>query len=148
MRFNSPYMLEFRNWTVHKARTVFVVALACLQDAYDQRGNKKLSDNKPRKYEAVYIVRPNLDDESVDRTVAGVEEYIKGFGGTLMSTDKKGRRRLAYEVNKMRDGFYVMTRFEAKPENVAQLKRMMMISEEIIRSLIVVLEEAALETSL
>jgi small subunit ribosomal protein S6 len=126
----------------------FVLALACFQDAYDQRGNKKLPDSKPKKYETVFIVRPNLDDESVDRTVAGVEEYIKGLGGTIISTDKKGRRRLAYEVSKMRDGFYVMTRFEAKPEAVAQVKRMMMLSEEIIRSLIVVLEEAALETSL
>ena len=119
-----------------------------MQDAYDQRGNKKLPDTKPRKYETVYIVRPNLDDESVDRTVASLEEYIKGLGGTLISTDKKGRRRLAYEVNKMRDGFYVMTRFEAKSEAVAQLKRMMTLSEDIIRSIIVVLDEAALETSL
>jgi small subunit ribosomal protein S6 len=111
-------------------------------------GEITLADSKPRKYESVYIVRPNLDDEAVDRTVAGVEEYIKGVGGTIMSTDKKGRRRLAYEVNKMRDGFYVMTRFEAKPEAVAQVKRMMMLSEDVIRSLIVNLEEAALETSL
>jgi small subunit ribosomal protein S6 len=122
--------------------------LPAQQDAYDHRGNKTLPDTKPRKYETVYIVRPNLDDESVDRAVAGVEEYIKGLGGTIMSTDKKGRRRLAYEVKKMRDGFYVMTRFEAKPEVVAQVKRMMMLSEDIIRSLIVALEEVALETSL
>jgi small subunit ribosomal protein S6 len=107
-----------------------------------------LPDIKKRKYETVYIVRPNLDDESVDRTVAGVEEYIKGLGGAVLSTDKKGRRRLAYEVKKMRDGFYVMTRFEATPDLVAQVKRMMMLSEDIIRSLFVVLEEAALETSL
>jgi len=107
-----------------------------------------LPDSKPKKYETVYIVRPNLDDENVDRTVANVEEYIKGLGGTIISTDKKGRRRLAYEVNKMRDGFYVMTRFEAKPETVAQVTRMMMLSEDVIRSIIVVLEDIALETSL
>lgn len=107
-----------------------------------------MADTTQRKYEAVYIVRPNLDDESVDRTVAGVEEYIKGLGGVLISTDKKGRRRLAYEVNKMRDGFYVMTRFELNPASLAQVQRMMKISEDIIRSLIVNLEDAALETSL
>ena len=111
-------------------------------------GEITLADSKPKKYECVFIVRPNLDDESVDRAVAGVEEYIKGLGGNIISTDKKGRRRLAYEVNKMRDGFYVMTRFEAKPEAVAQVKRMMMLSEDIIRSLVVVLEDVALETSL
>lgn len=107
-----------------------------------------MAEAKPRKYECVFIVRPNLDDDAVDRTVAQFEDFIKSQGATIMSTDKKGRRRLAYEVNKMRDGFYVMTRFEAKPEMVAAIKRNMTLSEEIIRSIIVNLEEAALETSL
>ncbi len=107
-----------------------------------------MAEAKPRKYECVFVVRPNLDDDSVDRTVATVEEFIKNQGATIMSTDKKGRRRLAYEVNKMRDGFYVMTRFEGKPSVVAPIARMMTLSEDIIRFLIVNLEEAALETSL
>lgn len=107
-----------------------------------------MAEAKQRKYECVFIVRPNLDDDSVDRTVAQVEEFIKAQGANILSTDKKGRRRLAYEVNKMRDGFYVMTRFEGKPETVAPIKRMMTLSEDIIRSLIVNLEEVALETSL
>ncbi|MFN8657449.1 MAG: 30S ribosomal protein S6 [Candidatus Obscuribacterales bacterium] len=107
-----------------------------------------MAEAKPRKYECVFVVRPNLDDDSVDRTVATVEEFIKNQGATIMSTDKKGRRRLAYEVNKMRDGFYVMTRFEGKPAIVAPITRMMTLSEDIIRFLVVNLEEAALETSL
>jgi len=94
-----------------------------------------------RTYEALYIVRPNLDEEAVDRTVASVDEYIKGLGGTLISTEKKGRRRLAYEVGKMRDGYYVLSILTAKSESIAQLKRMMTLNEEIIRSLIVIHEE-------
>ena len=90
-----------------------------------------------RIYEALYIIRPNLDEEAVDRTVTAVEEYIKGQGGTIVSTDKKGRRRLAYEVQKMRDGYYVLTIFKGKSESVAQIKRMMTLHEDIIRSLIV-----------
>lgn len=123
------------------------LSLACLAGR-KSTGEFTLAETKPKKYECVYIVRPNLDDEAVDRAVQGVEDYIKGLGGNIISTDKKGRRRLAYEVNKMRDGFYVMTRFEAKTEQVAQIKRMMMLSEDIIRSLVVVLEDIALETSL
>ena len=131
-----------------QAAVIVLSSLACSRRSLKTEGELALQDTVVRKYETVYIVRPNLDDEAVDRTVAGVEEYIKGLGGTIMSTDKKGRRRLAYEVNKMRDGFYVMTRFEAKTEVVAQVKRMMQLSEEIIRSLIVNLEDIALETSL
>jgi small subunit ribosomal protein S6 len=90
----------------------------------------------------MFIVRPNLDEEAVDRTVAAVEDYIKAQGGTVESTDKKGRKRLAYEVDKMRDGYYVVITFKAKPELISLLKRMMTLSEDIIRSLIVVQEHA------
>jgi small subunit ribosomal protein S6 len=95
-----------------------------------------------RSYETVYIVRANLDEDAVDRTVAGVEEYLKGLGATIESTEKKGRRRLAYEVDKMRDGYYVVTVFKAKSEAIAQIKRMMSLSEDIIRSLIVLQEKS------
>jgi len=110
-------------------------------------GDKTLPTTKLEKeYETLYIVRPNLDEDAVDRTIAGVEEYIKGLGGTIVTTDKKGRRRLAYEVDKMRDGYYVLTVFKAKAETISQLKRMMTLSEDIIRSLVVLFEVEA-ETS-
>ncbi len=105
------------------------------------------SETTVKTYETLYIIRPNLDEEAVDRTVIAVDEYIKNFGGTIVSTDKKGRRRLAYEVKKMRDGYYVLTIFKAKSESVAQLKRMMTLHEDIIRSLIV-LHEAESEVQL
>ena len=97
-----------------------------------------MAQNKTQAYEVVYIVRPNLDEEAVNRVVNGVEEYIKSIGATVETTDKKGRRRLAYEVDKMRDGYYVLTIFHTKPETVTQVKRMLTLSEDVIRSLIVV----------
>jgi len=99
-----------------------------------------------RAYETLYIVRPNLDEDAVDRTVAGVEEYIKGLGGSVVSSEKKGRRRLSYEVDKMRDGYYVLTIFNGKPEMVSQIKRMMTLSEDIIRHLIVMHEFESTES--
>ena len=92
------------------------------------------------------MIRPNLDEEAVDRTVSQVEEYIKNLGGNIETTDKKGRRRLAYEVDKMRDGYYVLTIFHARPDSVAAVKRMMTLSEDIIRSLIVVHEKESAKT--
>lgn len=99
---------------------------------------------KDKHYESVFIIRPNLDEEAVDRAITAVEEFIKGQGGAIEAVDKKGRKRLAYEVEKMRDGYYVVMTFTAKPETIVALKRMMTLSEDIIRSLIVVLEPAAL----
>ena len=93
-----------------------------------------------RIYESLYIVRPNLDEDAVDRTVAQVDEYIKSLGGNVISSEKKGRRRLAYAVDKMRDGYYVLTIFTAKSESISQIKRMMTLSEDIIRYLVVIQE--------
>lgn len=117
------------------------LSLACLQDAYDQKGVIALAESKLKEYETLYIVRPNLDEEGVDRTVNAVEEYMKGLGAVIESTEKKGRRRLAYEVKKMRDGYYVLTFFKAKTESLAQIKRWMSLSEDIIRFIIVVREK-------
>jgi small subunit ribosomal protein S6 len=93
-----------------------------------------------RTYETLYIIRPNLDEDAVDRVVASVEDHIKAAGGKIVSTEKKGRRRLAYELDKMRDGYYVLSIFEAKSESISALKRMLTLSEEIIRYLVVIQE--------
>jgi small subunit ribosomal protein S6 len=89
-------------------------------------------------YEVTYIIKPTVDEEGADRIANTVDEYIKAQGGKVESTDKKGRRRLTYEVNKMKDGYYVSTIFSVSPKNVATIKRMMTISEDILRSLIIV----------
>lgn len=100
--------------------------------------SEKLQD-----YEVLYIIRPNLDEEGVDRVASAVEEYLRGLEAAIESTDKKGRRRLAYEVDKMRDGFYVLTYFKAKSSSITALKRMMTLSEDIIRFLVVVRDPQA-----
>ncbi len=105
-----------------------------------------MAESKVKPYEVVYIIRPNVDEEAVDRTVNAVEEFINNQGGTVETTDKKGRRRLAYEVDKMRDGYFVLTILHTKPEAIAPLKRMMTLSEDIIRSLIVIHEKESAKT--
>ena len=99
-----------------------------------------MTEKKPVSYETMFIIRPNLDEDAVDRSINAVEEFIKAQGGSVDSVDKKGRKRLAYEVNKMRDGYYVVISFKAKPDSITAIKRMMTLSEDIIRYLIVVVE--------
>jgi small subunit ribosomal protein S6 len=106
-----------------------------------------VTENDLRKYETVFIVRPTLDDEAVDRCVNSIEEYLKNHGGKIISTDKKGRKRLSYEVKKLRDGFFVVLRYEAKPESIVPFKRVLQLNEDVIRSITVVLEEAALQVN-
>ena len=92
------------------------------------------------KYECMYVLNPNLTEEEyaavVEKFKAMVEE-----NGTLISIDEWGKRRLAYPINDMPEGYYVLMTMETKPEFPAELDRVFKITENVMRSIIVA-EEA------
>ncbi|MGG6312947.1 30S ribosomal protein S6 [Paenibacillus macerans] len=88
-----------------------------------------------RKYEVMYIIRPDVEQEAVQATVEKFQGIIQN-GGEISKHDVMGKRRLAYEINKIRDGIYVLVNFTATPEVVAELERILKISDEVIRYLI------------
>lgn len=90
-----------------------------------------------RKYEVMYIVRPDVEQELLQSTVEKFQSIITTHGGEITKHEVMGKRRLAYEINKFRDGYYVLVNFTAAPEVVAELDRVLKISDEVIRSLIV-----------
>ena len=89
-----------------------------------------------RKYEVMYIVRPDVEQEILDATVAKFQGIISN-GGEIVKHDLMGKRRLAYEIKKFREGIYVLVNFNATPEVVNELERLMKISDEVIRYLVV-----------
>jgi small subunit ribosomal protein S6 len=89
-----------------------------------------------RKYEVMYIVRTDLEQEATQAIVEKLQGVISN-GGEITKHDVMGKRRLAYEIEKFRDGYYVLVHFTATPAVVAELDRVMKISDEIIRYLIV-----------
>ena len=89
-----------------------------------------------RKYEVMYIVRPDVDQEILEATVAKFQGIIS-TGGEIVKHDLMGKRRLAYEIKKFREGIYVLVNFNATPEVVNELERLMKISDEVIRYLVV-----------
>ncbi|MCY9509106.1 30S ribosomal protein S6 [Paenibacillus larvae] len=90
-----------------------------------------------RKYEIMYIIRPDIEQDQVQATVEKFQGIITNNGGEITKHDVMGKRRLAYEIKKFRDGHYVLVNFIAEPEVVKELDRVMKISDEIIRYLIV-----------
>jgi small subunit ribosomal protein S6 len=88
-----------------------------------------------RKYEVMYILRPDLEQEAVQAAVEKFQGIIQN-GGEITKHDVMGKRRLAYEINKIRDGIYVLVNFTATPDVVAELERILKISDEVIRYLI------------
>ncbi|RTE06666.1 30S ribosomal protein S6 [Paenibacillus whitsoniae] len=90
-----------------------------------------------RKYELMFIIRTDIEQEVVQSTVEKFQAIISNGGGEIAKTDLMGKRRLAYEINKFRDGHYVLVNFNAEPAVVSELDRVLKISDEVIRHLIV-----------
>lgn len=89
-----------------------------------------------RKYEVMYIIRPDVEQEAVQALVEKFNSVISN-GGEVIKSDILGKRRLAYEINKLREGHFVLTQFSAPAEVVNELDRVMKIADEVIRVLIV-----------
>ena len=91
------------------------------------------------KYEVLYIVNPTLGEESIAALVEKFKAMVEA-GGALRSGDEWGKRRLAYEINDLNEGYYVLMNFESKPEFPAELERVMKITEGVMRCMITAVE--------
>lgn len=89
-----------------------------------------------RKYEGVFIFKPNLEDEvrnqAFDRIKAAIET-----SGTITDVNEWGNRKLAYEINYIKEGYYVIVNFEATSDVVKEVERRSRISDAIIRYMVV-----------
>lgn len=93
-----------------------------------------------RQYETIFILRPSLEEDKRNEAI----EKFKGIiaaDGEIESVEEWGNRRLAYEIEKIREGYYVLVKFKANPTLPKELERNYKISDEILRYIIVNLEE-------
>jgi len=95
-----------------------------------------------KKYEIMYIIRPDIEDEAKAALVERFNTILTDNGAELLETKEWGKRRLAYEINDYRDGFYMINKVQAENATATQeFDRLAKISEDIIRHLIVREEE-------
>jgi small subunit ribosomal protein S6 len=94
-----------------------------------------------RTYEVMFIVRPDVVEEDLDKLIAGLEGSVKQAGGNVKSVEKLGVRRLAYQVKKFNDGQYVLFHVDADGAVVAELERRLRVSEPVIKFLSVRMDE-------
>lgn len=90
-----------------------------------------------RAYETMYILRPTIEEEAVDQLVTKFADHVTNAGGKVEKAEKRGRKRLAYEVKDFRDGFYVLMNFEAAPESITELERAFKLNDDVIRHVVV-----------
>lgn len=94
-----------------------------------------------RFYEVMFIVRPDTQDEDADKLIAGFEATVTNGGGTVRSTEKLGRRKLAYTVRKFNEGNYVLMTIDADGQLVHELERRLRVSEPVIKFITVRMDE-------
>jgi small subunit ribosomal protein S6 len=83
----------------------------------------------------MYILRPDLGEEQVDQAIAKYENILREQGAEQIEIQHRGRRRLAYEIQRQREGIYIQMNYNAPGSHVAPIERAMRLSEEVIRYL-------------
>lgn len=84
------------------------------------------------KYESVIIIRPNLEEGKIEGIITEITDLIKQ-DGKVIKVDKKGIKKLAYEINKCKEGYFITFDFEADPSIISELERYYRITENIIK---------------
>ncbi|MBP2655928.1 MAG: rpsF [Firmicutes bacterium] len=92
------------------------------------------------KYEVMFIVKP-AEEEAVEAVFAKFENLIKNNGGNIDKIDRWGKRRLAYELKDFADGVYFIIYFTAEPNVIKELDRVMKITDEILRHMVIKQDE-------
>ncbi|MEO5966221.1 MAG: 30S ribosomal protein S6 [Candidatus Limnocylindrales bacterium] len=89
-----------------------------------------------RRYELMLIIRPDAPDEKAAAVIDRTTRYVVASGGQIIKVAPWGRRRLAYPIDRHRDGSYHIVVFESPAEAIAELERSLQITEEVIRYLV------------
>ena len=88
-------------------------------------------------YELLFFVAPTIDEESRAGVMKRIETTIAAGEGTVDNVDAWGKRKLAYEINGLTDGDYTLIDFHADPQNIAELDRVLRITDAVVRHMIV-----------
>ena len=97
----------------------------------------KAEDKRLHDYELVFIVSPEVTEESLESKIGSISQFITGKDGVISDVEQWGKRKLAYPVAHFLEGSYVLAKFKINPARCKELEANLKISEEIIRYLLV-----------
>ena len=94
-----------------------------------------------RIYEELFIIKPDVPDEEADQFVEALQTHLTSAGATVDKVEKWGKRRLAYRVEKYREGAYVLIQFSGGPEVVKELERRLRVADSVLKFITVRIDE-------
>lgn len=86
-----------------------------------------------RNYEIMFIVDPNVQEDEIEKIKSQVETVVTDGGGEIVETEMMGRRKLAYEVNRLREGFYILLTVRANGDIVKEVERRFRVMDSVVR---------------
>jgi small subunit ribosomal protein S6 len=102
---------------------------------------KDLEKRMNRTYELMFIVRPDMTEEDLDKLISTLQSVVPPSGGSVLRVDKMGKRRLAYTVKRFHDGIYVLMVIEGGGPVMHELERRLRVTEQVIKFLTVRTDE-------
>lgn len=87
-------------------------------------------------YETMFIIKPDLDEETLESVVSKFEELVKTNGGEVVDLQRLGTRKLAYEIEKSREGYYVLMFFRGPKEIAQEIERVYRITDSVMRHVV------------
>jgi len=96
-----------------------------------------------RNYELMFIINPELGEEETEALLERIRGYLLDVEGEIFFSDDWGVRRLAYAIEKHREGHYYLTRFAMEADKVQEFERRLMLTEGVLRTLLIRLDEKA-----
>ena len=102
---------------------------------------EKIKTMQQRTYEVMFIVRPDLQEEDMDKLISNLGTQATNAGATVKNIERMGKRRLAYVVRKFNDGFYILLTVDADGKSIHEIERRLRVSEPVIKFISVRIDE-------
>lgn len=94
-----------------------------------------------RTYEIMYIAQPDTAEDDITKLNEGIQKLIEGEGGSVVRIDNIGRKKLAYEINRKKEGYYVLLETEGSGKEIAEIERRFRVNDAVIRYITVRVDE-------
>jgi small subunit ribosomal protein S6 len=95
-------------------------------------------------YEVTYVLRPNLEENEIAERTTAIADSLKQNGGEILGQETLGKKRLAYEINDVREGIYAVLRFRSEAATAHELERQLGLNEDVMRALLIKLDKHAI----
>ena len=98
-----------------------------------QKTLSETMNHQPSYYETMYILRPDIAEDEVTNHIDKYNKLVEEFGGTILDSQMRGKRRLAYQIAKHREGIYVQLSHQGDGQHIYKIEKAMRLSEDVIR---------------